>query len=158
MKKPYLVSTICMMVIALDLITKYIADTTITPYEPVDVLPFFSLVNVENTGAAFSMLSGMGNAFFIGIATFAIAFIIYLLVKTNESPTSLSLILGGAIGNLADRIYYGHVRDFIDIHAGTWHWPAFNIADSALTLGLCLLLVATFRPGANKQATKLPSN
>lgn len=145
MKKTYLVSSIAAGTVALDLITKYAADNTIIPYEPMKVLPFFNLVNVENKGAAFSMLSGMGNAFFISIALLAIAFILYLLVKTDESPLSLALILGGAVGNLTDRFYYGYVRDFLDFHAAGWHWPAFNVADSALTVGLALLLWHSIR-------------
>ena len=143
-KKVYVPLTIALTLV-LDLVSKYYADTLIEPYEPVEVTPFFNLVNVENTGAAFSMLSSMGNTFFITIAILAIAFIIYLLMKTKESPLALALILGGAIGNLTDRLYYGHVRDFLDFHAWGWHWPAFNVADSALTVGLALLLIQSFR-------------
>lgn len=147
MKKLYYVPATVAITIALDLFTKYEADTRIAPYSAVEVLPFFNLVNVENTGAAFSMLSNMGNAFFITIALAAILFIMYLLVKTDEHPLSLALILGGAVGNLADRLMYGHVRDFLDFHVGGWHWPAFNVADSALTVGLALLLIYSLLPG-----------
>lgn len=145
MKKRYFVSSIASGTIALDLITKYIADNSIAPYDPMKVLPFFNLVNVENRGAAFSMLSDMGNAFFITVGLLAIAFIVYLLARTDENPLSLALILGGAIGNLTDRLYYGYVRDFLDFHARGWHWPAFNVADSALTIGLALLLWHSIR-------------
>lgn len=144
MKKKYYVPLIILGVIALDLITKYLADTMVKPYEPVEILSFFNIVNVENTGAAFSMLSNMGNAFFITVALLAIMFIMYLLIRTKESPAPLALILGGAVGNLTDRLYYGHVRDFLDFHISGWHWPAFNVADSALTAGLAILLIHTF--------------
>lgn len=145
MKKQIYVPLTIALTLILDLVSKYYADTLIEPYEPVKLTPFFNLVNVENTGAAFSMLSNMGNRFFITIAILAIAFIVYLLMKTKESPLSLAFILGGALGNLADRLYYGHVRDFLDFHVAGWHWPAFNVADSALTVGLALLLIQSFR-------------
>ena len=150
MKKRHYVPATIAGVIGLDLITKYLADTRIPPYEPLEVLPFFNLVNVENTGAAFSMLSGMGNVFFISVAIIAIAFIVYLLMRTEEHPLSLALILGGAVGNLVDRLYLGHVRDFLDFHLAGWHWPAFNVADAALTVGLGLLLWQSLKHGNRK--------
>lgn len=146
MKKTIYVPLISIGTIVLDLVTKYMADTRIAPYEPMKIMPFFNLVNVENRGAAFSMLSNLGNGFFIAVALLAIVFIMYLLIKTEENPVSLALILGGAIGNLTDRLYYGHVRDFLDFHVGGWHWPSFNIADSALTVGLAILLIQALRP------------
>jgi len=152
MKKRHYVPAIALVTLGLDLLTKYMADTYIASYEPMRILPFFNLVNVENRGAAFSMLSNLGNGFFISVAVLALIFILYLLIKTNESPVSLALILGGAAGNLADRLYYGHVRDFLDFHLGVWHWPSFNVADSALTVGLVILLIHALRP--QQQATK----
>jgi signal peptidase II len=152
MKKRLYVPIITIVTIALDLVTKYLADTLVEPYEPVKVIPFFNLVNVENTGAAFSMLSNLGNAFFITVALLAILFILYLLVRTDESPIPLALILGGAIGNLADRLYYGYVRDFLDFHIADWHWPAFNVADSALTVGLAILLFHALFQAKHDQA------
>lgn len=152
MRKRHYVPLISFSTIGLDLLTKYMADTRVKPYEPVEILPFFNIVNVENTGAAFSMLSNMGNTFFITVAFLAIIFILYLLIRTEESPVPLALILGGAAGNLADRIYYGHVRDFLDFHIAGLHWPAFNVADSALTVGLCLLLWQAIRHEARNKA------
>jgi len=146
MKKIIHAPLISIGIIVLDLVTKYMADSMVEPYEPVNVLPFFNLVNVENRGAAFSMLSNLGNGFFIAVALLAILFILYLLIRTEENPVSLALILGGAVGNLTDRLYYGHVRDFLDFHVGGWHWPSFNVADSALTAGLALLLIQALRP------------
>ena len=157
MRKGLYVPAIAAGTIALDLLTKYLADTMVEPYEPVEVLSFFNLVNVENTGAAFSMLSNMGNVFFITVALLAILFILYLLFKTDENPVPLALILGGAVGNLTDRLYYGHVRDFLDFYIAGWHWPAFNVADSALTVGLCLLLWQSIRHEARVKTGPPPS-
>ena len=135
------VAVTVVLVTALDLITKYLAASRISPYEPIEILPFMNLVNVQNRGAAFGMFSAFGSWFFIAISISAIAFIIYLLVKTNESPVALALIMAGALGNVADRLMLGYVRDFLDVHAGGHHWPAFNVADSALTVGLALIIV-----------------
>ena len=135
------VAVTVVLVTALDLITKHLAASRISPYEPIEILPFMNLVNVQNRGAAFGMFSSFGSWFFIAISISAIAFIIYLLVKTNESPVALALIMAGALGNVADRLMLGYVRDFLDVHAGGHHWPAFNVADSALTVGLALIIV-----------------
>ncbi|MCK4911712.1 MAG: signal peptidase II [Thermodesulfovibrionales bacterium] len=135
------VAVTVVLVTALDLITKHLAASRISPYEPIEILPFMNLVNVQNRGAAFGMFSAFGSWFFIAISISAIAFIIYLLVKTNESPVALALIMAGALGNVADRLMLGYVRDFLDVHAGGHHWPAFNVADSALTVGLAMIIV-----------------
>jgi len=158
MRKSIYVPAIAMGTVALDLVTKYLADTMVAPFEPVEVLPVFSLVNVENTGAAFSMLSNLGNVFFITVALIAICFIMYLLIRTNESPVPLALILGGAAGNLADRLYYGYVRDFLDFHVSGWHWPAFNVADSALTVGITILLVHGLFPVKQQRPDPAPTD
>ncbi len=154
MKKATLAAVTVTGVTALDLVTKQVADSSISPYEPVEVLPFFNLVNVQNRGAAFGMFEAFGNAFFIIIAFAAIAFIIYLLLKTRENPFALSLIMAGAIGNLVDRITLGYVRDFLDFHAGGSHWPAFNVADSALTVGLGIIIVLSFTHGIHEGKKK----
>ena len=136
-------------VLALDQATKYLADTFVSPYEPVGLLPVLQLVNVKNTGAAFGMFSGLGNPFFIAVSLVAMALIAYVLIKGKDGYFCLSLILGGAAGNLIDRIIYGYVRDFIDVYISKHHWPAFNVADSALTVGLLVLVLSSFfrRPG-----------
>ena len=125
----------------LDLATKYLAETYISPSHPKEILPFLNLVNVRNEGAAFGLFKSFGNKFFIGASSAAIIFMVVFLVKGKESTLSLSLILSGAIGNMADRLLFGYVRDFIDVYAGRYHWPAFNVADSCLTVGLLLLLL-----------------
>lgn len=149
MRHKHLIFLFIAGMVLLDQITKYLADSMIETYNPLKVLPFFQLVNVKNEGAAFGQFKFLGNEVFIAIALIAISVIIYLLIKDKDSTWSLSLILSGAVGNLIDRLYYGHVRDFIDVFIGRFHWPAFNIADSCLTAGILLLVVVPlFRRGA----------
>ena len=117
---------------------------------------FFNLVLTHNTGAAFSFLAsaaGWQRGFFIVIALVAIIVISVLLARHSGDRLfclSLALILGGAAGNVIDRILLGHVVDFLDFHIAGWHWPAFNLADSAITVGAVLLIVDSFRPGARR--------
>jgi signal peptidase II len=139
--------------VLLDQATKYLSSNYIDPYEPVELLPFLSLVNVRNVGAAFGLFSSIGNAAFIGITVLAIALISYLIVKDEEGYVPLTLILSGAVGNLIDRLFFGYVRDFIDFHAGGYHWPAFNVADSALTIGIVLLLAVSLFPRKAKESS-----
>lgn len=143
-KKWFRVPSVVGIMLALDLVSKFIADEVVDPYEPIEVLPFFNLVNLENKGAAFGMFAGLGNGFFITVSVCAILFIVHLLINTKECPFCLALILSGALGNLYDRLAYGEVRDFLDFHIAGKHWPAFNVADSALTVGLALLFVDAF--------------
>ena len=137
-KEAFLISFI---VVALDQITKYLALTYINPYDSFKILPFLHLVLVTNKGAAFGMFKHIGSSFFIAASVIAIIFVIYLLIRGKEDHLGLSLILGGAIGNLIDRILYGSVVDFIDLSIGKYHWPAFNIADSALSVGVTIILL-----------------
>jgi signal peptidase II len=135
------------LTILFDQISKLAVIGKLTAY--VDVIPltgFFNLVLVHNTGAAFSLFAdqpGWQRFFFLGIAIAAAAVILFLLRKTASRPLfsiALALILGGALGNVIDRFRYGYVVDFLDFYLGTWHWPAFNVADSAITLGAALLI------------------
>jgi signal peptidase II len=137
-KEAFLISII---VVALDQITKYLALTYINPYDSFKILPFLHLVLVTNKGAAFGMFKHIGSSFFIAASVIAIIFVIYLLIRGKEDHLGLSLILGGAIGNIIDRILYGSVVDFIDLSIGKYHWPAFNIADSALSVGVTIILL-----------------
>ncbi len=139
MKKIYLL--ISAAIIIFDQFTKQMIVNNIMPYEAIHVLPFFNIVNVANRGAAFGSLQFMGNPFFIIISLIAIAAVIYLLIKGIEDPLALSFILGGAAGNLIDRLRFGFVVDFLDIFIGKYHWPAFNVADSFLTIGIFLILL-----------------
>lgn len=136
------------VVIMLDQATKYLAGSLLDYGVPVPVLPFFNLTLAHNPGAAFSFLagaSGWQRWFFIGIALVVSVFIVgwvkRLSPRENWLAAALALILGGAIGNVIDRVMYGYVVDFIDLYYGAWHWPAFNIADSAITVGVAIMLI-----------------
>lgn len=147
------------LAIVLDQITKLAVAAKLTAYQ--DVIPvtsFFNLVHVHNTGAAFSLFANQGGwqkAFFLTVAVIASVVIAWLLRKPGGRVVyyaALALILGGALGNVIDRLAYGHVIDFLDFYVGAWHWPAFNVADSAITLGAALLIWDGFRhdPGKDK--------
>ena len=143
------------LVIALDVATKALVLAWLAPATRIEVTGFFNLVLVTNRGAAFSFLSnasGWQMWFFAAIAVFASAVIIALLLRQDGGRVyraALALVLGGAVGNLIDRLRWGHVVDFLDLHAFGWHWPAFNVADSAITVGAVLLIVDSFRAGRN---------
>ncbi len=134
---------IALLVFVLDQITKYVIKANISPYRIIEVLPFFNIVYVENIGSAFGMFKSLGNFFFIVIAATAMVFVTVLIIKDKDNRLAFSLILGGAAGNLIDRVIHGYVIDFLDVYLGKYHWPAFNVADSALTIGIILLAVKT---------------
>ncbi len=133
-------------VLAIDLATKAWASAVLAPGEPVRVTGFFNLVLVHNTGAAFSFLAGAGGWqrwFFVGVTLAVSAVLLWLLRKDAANrllALAYALVLGGAAGNLWDRLTLGKVVDFIQLHAAGYYWPAFNAADSAITLGVILLL------------------
>ena len=138
------------IVLGLDYATKIVVLHSFAPGERLAIAPFFNLVLVFNTGAAFSFLAtaqGWQTFLFAAIAVVASVVIGFLIVK-NEGKSlfcsGLALILGGALGNLYDRLVYGKVVDFLDFHAAGWHWPAFNVADSAITVGAAILIVESF--------------
>jgi len=137
-------------VVAADRATKLVVQHAFEPGESLAVTGFFNLVLVFNKGAAFSFLSsapGWQRPLFAAIAVAAAALISFLLVRHPGRRlfcAGLALILGGALGNLWDRLEWGQVLDFLDFHAAGWHWPAFNVADSAITVGAGLLIVESF--------------
>lgn len=135
------------LVLLIDQITKLVAKSTLFEGTPQAVTGFLNWTLIYNPGAAFSLLAQAGGwqrwlftAVGLGAATLMI-----WLIKKNAQQTlfalAISLILSGALGNVIDRLLYGAVVDFIDLHYMGWHWPAFNIADSAITLGVILLLL-----------------
>lgn len=135
-------------VVVLDLATKQLALAYLEYADPNPVLPFFDLTLLFNTGAAFSFLSDAGGWqrwFFVLIAVAVSVFLVVWLQKTKRTywwlGLGLSLILGGAIGNLYDRIFQGYVVDFISLHYQNYYFPAFNLADSAITLGAAVLII-----------------
>ena len=143
MKSPFYF-LIAILVVLLDQITKFLARSLIGPFETIKVFPFLHLVSVRNEGAACGLFKGFGNIPFILISLIAVIVVIVLLIRGKEDRFGLALILGGAIGNMIDRITLGSVTDFVDVFAGRLHWPAFNVADSALTIGLVVMVVSSF--------------
>jgi len=142
------------VIVVLDQITKLVVTRAFTLHERLEVTPFFNLVLVHNRGAAFSFLSDAGGwqrELFIFIALAAAVWIAWLLRRHQGEPRfclALSLILGGAIGNVIDRVAHGAVVDFLDFHAFGWHWPAFNIADIGISCGALLLVWDALAPKA----------
>lgn len=144
------------LVVLLDQVSKYMVRQQLVYGESVRVTGFFDLVLVFNPGAAFSFLSdasGWQRTFFIAIAVIASAFVSFLLVRHRDKPLfsfALAFILGGAVGNVIDRLAFGAVVDFLHFHVAQYYWPAFNLADSAITCGAALLIWESFfdrRPG-----------
>ncbi|MGH8726764.1 MAG: signal peptidase II [Burkholderiales bacterium] len=149
---------IAFVVVLFDQLTKYWINVWMSPGESIEVTSFFNLVYVFNPGAAFSFLSdasGWQRHFFtvvaIGVSIWIFAFL-WKHPERSRFNLALSLILGGAIGNVIDRIRLGAVIDFLDMHAYGYHWPAFNVADSAITCGAVLLIWDSFF-SARKVAT-----
>ncbi len=137
-----------LIIILLDQLTKQIAVDIIPLYESIEVLPFFSWTLLYNEGAAFSFLSDQGGWqrwFFIILSTIVTTVLAIWLFRLQDDEQSialsLSLIIGGAIGNLIDRVLLGHVVDFIHLHYQEYYWPAFNVADSAITVGVVIMII-----------------
>ena len=137
------------VILALDQITKSAITSRFALHETYPIISgFFNLVYVMNPGAAFGFLAGASETFryifFTGITILAAGLIVYYLAKSNPRNlmlvTSLTLIFGGAVGNLIDRLRFGAVVDFLDFYIGGAHWPAFNVADSAITIGAVLMI------------------
>ncbi len=148
-----------LLAVILDQASKLAIAGSMQLYQSIEIVPYFNLTYVHNTGAAFSFLSEAGGWqrwFFAGLALVISVVIAVWLARLKQHETllavALSLILGGAIGNLIDRLAYGYVIDFLDVYYQTWHWPAFNIADSAITLGVILMLVESFGLASSKES------
>lgn len=144
---------IAALVVVLDQLTKWFArDELWEPQRAVEVTSFFNLVPVENRGISFGLLesdSGFGPWLIAGLAlVIAVALVVWLARTRRRLPAvAIGLIVGGALGNVIDRARLGWVIDFIDLHAGSHHWPAFNLADAGITVGVAILLIdALFRP------------
>lgn len=138
---------LALLVIVADQVTKTLVVEQFRLGESLRITAFFNLVRVHNTGAAFSFLagaSGWQRWFFVALGAVATVFIVWMLRRHGEQrlfSLALSLILGGALGNVVDRLLHGHVIDFIQVHAGGWYFPSFNLADSAISIGAALLIL-----------------
>ena len=152
---------IAIMTLLLDQLSKWSALSNLQLGVPEPVLPFMNWFLLFNSGAAFSFLaqsSGWQRWFFTVLGLAASAYILWLLRKSLSDKIlcwALSLILGGALGNVLDRIMYGAVVDFIDLHYANWHWPAFNIADSAICIGAALIIWGELRKSFGKTSQSL---
>lgn len=141
---------VALVVAVLDQLTKQLVMGSLQPGDSIAVAPFVNLVLWFNRGAAFSFLAdgaGWQRVFLIVIAAAAVVLIVWLLVRHGAERlfcASLALVLGGAVGNLWDRVLHGHVVDFVLLHAGAYHWPAFNLADSAITVGAAMIIIDGF--------------
>jgi signal peptidase II len=136
-------------IVVVDQVTKAIVDRTMPLHDSIPVIDgFFNLTYIRNTGAAFGIFSGSHEVFrlpfLIGVSVVAVGFILVMLRRLRDDATGLTValafILGGAIGNLIDRVVYGEVIDFLDVYWSRYHWPAFNVADSFITIGVAITL------------------
>lgn len=152
-------------VIVLDQFTKQLAENSLQLHETVGVLPFLNITLAYNTGAAFSFLSdasGWQRWFFTVLALCVSIFLVVWMHRLESgqrhTAIALALILGGALGNVWDRIMLGYVIDFIDVFYSQWHWPAFNVADSAITIGAAILIVDALTGGRGNISDETSGN
>jgi signal peptidase II len=142
------------IILVLDRLTKIIVDRTMSLHQSIPIIDgLFSLTYVRNTGAAFGILSGSHEAFrlpfLILVSVLALGFVVVMLKRLRDQETglitALAFIIGGALGNLVDRVLYGEVIDFLDFYWSHYHWPAFNLADSCITVGVLITLYYLIR-------------
>jgi signal peptidase II len=139
------------VIVVLDQLSKYYITQHFELYQSLQIIPGIKLTYVQNTGAAFSILSdaaGWQRWLFISLSSGVSIMLLFWLKKHPSTgiwlAITLALILGGAVGNLIDRVVFGYVIDFIDIYYNAWHWPAFNVADSAISIGVGMLIIDSF--------------
>lgn len=149
------------LILLLDQITKYLVDTSMRLHESIPVIKgLFNITYVRNPGAAFGFLAGASplfrSIFFVSVTLLAIFLVLHYIWKSRAGELvmtfALSLILSGAVGNLIDRIRFGEVIDFLDVYIGSYHWPAFNVADSAISVGAAILFIGLIRQAKEKGA------
>lgn len=149
---------LAVVVVILDQLTKYVASTSLILYQPHAVMPMFNWTLMHNEGAAFSFLDDAGGwqRWFFAVIAIVVSTVIFFWLKQLQKhetwlAAGLALILGGAIGNVIDRLWLGYVVDFIDVYYQHWHWPAFNLADSAISLGVAIIIIDALREAAKKR-------
>jgi signal peptidase II len=159
-KKFLLLGVTTGLILLLDQITKFYVDSSMRLHESIPVIQgLFSITHVRNPGAAFGFLADASPLFraifFVAVTVLAIFLVLHYIWKSrDEEPRltfALSLILSGAVGNLIDRVRLGEVIDFLDVYIGSYHWPAFNVADSAISVGAVILFVELTRRGREMQ-------
>jgi signal peptidase II len=162
MGQRYLPFAAAVFVFALDRITKGVIRSHLSPWEAVNVIPrLFNIVHTENPGIAFGLLADLADPWrsvlLIGLAILVLAIISGILLRAGAQNMllrmGLALVMGGAVGNLFDRIVHGTVTDFVEVHMGEHYFPAFNVADSAITIGACLLLLDMWYSRERKSQT-----
>lgn len=144
---------LAIVAILIDQLSKWLAVSYLDyGYPGVQLAPFFNLVHVYNPGAAFSFLADQGGWqrwFFAGLAGAVTIMLSIWMYKQPRAarwlPASYALIIGGAVGNVIDRLVLGHVVDFLDFYVGNWHWPAFNLADSFIFVGAAMIIIDSFK-------------
>jgi len=144
------------VIFVLDRVTKALVMENLPMMGEVKMTSFFSLVHVRNFGGVFGVLnqSGYAKYIFTIVPVLVAAALVYILVRYSMSGTktlALCLVLAGALGNIYDRIFYGNVVDFLDFYYGTYHWPAFNVADIAVSVGIGLIILLEFVDGTGKK-------
>lgn len=144
-RKYRLVAILFLFTLLSDQLSKLFIVKNLYVGESIDILPFFNIVHVRNKGVTFGLLSGsLQPIVFIILSLIVVGFLIDYARENVSYRSFISLIVGGAIGNVIDRIAYGSVVDFLDFHLGSHHWPAFNIADSAIVIGVFVLFFISY--------------
>lgn len=141
---------VALLILGLDQASKWwIVQKVMVPPREIELTPFFNLVMVWNRGITFGLFGGTpdsGRWVLIGLSLAIVAILAVWMARTPRMWVAAALggVIGGAIGNVVDRLYYGAVADFLDFHYAGWHWPAFNVADSAIVVGVCVLMLDAF--------------
>lgn len=150
-----------LIIMALDLWTKQLASAQLILYQAQPVTSWLNLTLAHNSGAAFSFLAdagGWARWFLVSAAVIVMSILLVWLKRLPNParllPSAISLILAGALGNLIDRVRLGYVVDFIDVHVAGFHWPAFNLADSAIVVGVTFILIEGFIPRADQRRSQ----
>lgn len=145
-KKAFLNIGLFGAIVVCDQLTKFAVVENLRHYEVIQVLPFFNLVRLHNSGISFGMLNKLGNPLLLIMISVAVIWLLISYGRKNQKFLPMvTMVMAGAIGNIIDRIRYGYVVDFLDFYIGSYHWPAFNVADSAIVIGTLLLMWFSYK-------------